>query len=291
MSNIFIPLRKEDENLKVRMLSITTWLFVIVTVILTVQFFRYVNSPVEVEAKFGRQNLLFLIFNSLFATSWIGRWNIDPYTQEEFMEDGGWYRTLWQFAILLGCIAGLNFILAAFIELEPYQITPFEYYLFFFCSACSEEYFFRGLVLVGLLNVLSLGDEEGKNSMSVKLFSVIGSGVIFGLSHIFVYQGNWLMLASTTFGGMLLSLFYVLSDNLIVCILAHAILNLIVTANQLQTLSIVNATITGQGEFLLILIVGILVVNIHEEMVQNRRYTRIMCLYIALDTRCIIPRT
>ncbi len=198
-----------------------------------VQFLRHIGDADPLGRDFAIQNLLFTILgSSFFAFLITGRLE-----RVNFNQIGGIGRFGWEILLGMGLTLGINIFIAYFISLPKYQVTPAEYYLFFFNSAILEEVFFRGLILNifrVILNALYSATSTTVNRLFIDLNSVFLCALVFMFFHFGVYKGEPIILASTFLGGVVLGFVYVRSNNILSPMIAHVFNNMVATRNLLR---------------------------------------------------------
>jgi membrane protease YdiL (CAAX protease family) len=89
-------------------------------------------------------------------------------------------------------------------------------------APAMEELFFRGLLLKGLVRVLTPLGAAGRARTAGVVLAVIADGLLFGLAH-----GEWVQLAGLAFFGMVLATVSYRTGRLGMNMVAHATFNLV----------------------------------------------------------------
>jgi membrane protease YdiL (CAAX protease family) len=131
---------------------------------------------------------------------------------------------------LLGLL-GISFFQFIIIGLTKISISQFDLYLFFGSSAISEEFLFRYGIQLGLEKVfkIRLFAKSGSCEYLSVILAILTSSFFFALYHYFVKNLVNLMLAVLV-SGIVLGIILRLSKSIDACIIAHFLVNILVTA-------------------------------------------------------------
>lgn len=247
--------RKEEEDIYEAGRTFTQfdWIMGITAVfVLFVVGFRHFDSWGKTGILEGFFALLGLVGLDYFKTR---EFNVGkPYKKFE-------YYTLPRFSVIL-----ISVIMIQILARVPFTIDNIELALLIVFASVAEEIFFRGVLITLFLEIdkkiRPLDPNKivdiplfGKTNLNIRIFGLVGvvmSSLFFAAIHT-NYYNNPIMLLSVFLGGLAFGFFYYIWEDLLACIIAHFILNVIAVW---QSGLLVNLTGT-YNNFIFILVFAI----------------------------------
>lgn len=175
--------------------------------------------------EYGDYTLLLLVLGILgfIGIIWLNKGNI-LVLRMDYLQDG-FKAVLFIFYIII-----LVFIIALlmFISQMVFRLTisTEDMYMYYIAGAIIEETVFR-MFLVSFFMIKT----------KIRYFGIIISSVIFMFSHWEVYGQSPDMMIAVLLSGIMFGLFYIMSKDITITMIAHVIINLIAVGNILMTVS------------------------------------------------------